>query len=126
MLRNRNFHQMDERKLKEKIKKEYALFKFEMLSGCRREIYENCNKIWFYEVLYEYFLYKETIDERFIAAGLQTDAFMDRLYQLYLKYEELHADSWQGIEELLEKFLSCRLDEGTKEDGQGMIQKNVG
>lgn len=40
-----------------KVKREHSLFKYQMLSGTNREIYDSCNKICFYENLIEYFLY---------------------------------------------------------------------
>ena len=100
----------------EKIKREHSLFKFGMLSGCRREIYENCNKIRFYEVLYEYFLYRGGLEESLIREGMQTDDFMGLLYAFYLKHENLSVGTWEETEEFLGQFLERRQQRETGTD----------
>lgn len=88
-----------------KVQREYSLFKYQMLSGTNREIYENCNKISFYENLIEYFLYKEDIGEEIVEAGLQAEDLLDELYHIYLKYEWLQITSWEKIEEILAVYV---------------------
>lgn len=97
-----------EKKLLRKVQREHSLFKYQMLSGTNREIYENCNKISFYENLNEYFLYKEEISKEIIETGLRAENLLDELYQLYLKYEWLQITSWEKIEEILRVYAGER------------------
>lgn len=76
-----------EKGLLRKVQREHSLFKYQMLFGTNREIYDSCNKICFYEKLMEYFLYKEDIGEEIVEAGLQAEDLLDELYHVYLKYE---------------------------------------
>ena len=119
MMKRRNHHPDMERRFMERIKAEHALFKFEMLSGCRREIYENCNKIRFYETVFEYFLYQNALDTKVVEAGLQTDDFMTELYRMYLKYEGLDVGTWEQTESFLEKWLEEREE---KEEGGDTVK----
>lgn len=91
-----------------KVQREHSLFKYQMLSGTNREIYENCNKISFYENMNEYFLYKEEISKEIIETGLRAENLLDELYQLYLKYEWLQITSWEKIEEILRVYAGER------------------
>ena len=97
-----------EKKLLRKVQREHSLFKYQMLSGTNREIYENCNKISFYENLIEYFLYKEDIGEEIVEAGLQAEDLLNELYHVYLKYEWLQITSWEKIEEILRVYAGER------------------
>lgn len=90
--------------LNQRIENEYALFRFTTLSKSRREIYDDCNIIHFYECLYEYFLYKETIEEKHIRACLACENILINLYDLYLKNEVLHYSRWGEIEEILDEL----------------------
>lgn len=76
-----------EKGLLRKVQREHSLFKYQMLSGTNREIYDRCIKICFYENLIEYFLYKEDIGEEIVEAGLQSEDLLNELYHVYLKYE---------------------------------------
>ena len=94
-----------EKRFLRKVKREHSLFKYQMLSGTNREIYDSWNKICFYENLIEYFLYKEDIDEEIVEAGLQAEDLLDELYHVYLKYEWLQITSWEKIEEILTVYV---------------------
>lgn len=75
------------------IKKEYAMFKFKMLSGTVHEVYGSCRRICFYESLWEYFLYSEHISRMFLEAALgkggnRMNSLQDRIYREIIYYED--------------------------------------
>ena len=93
------------KKLLKKIQQEYVIFKYKMLSGNRKEIYDSSNQIIFYECLHEYFLYYEEISESFIEVTKDMDNILERLYVLYLKYEHLQVYTWDNINELIMDYV---------------------
>ncbi len=94
------------RKVLKQIQNEYLTYKYKKLSECRKNIYESCSEILFYECLHEYFLYYHGISNRFLKSVQGIDGILANLYRLYLKYEELSIITWAGIEELLEMYIS--------------------
>ena len=88
------------------IQNEYLIYKYKKLSECRKNIYESCSEILFYECLHEYFLYHHGISNRFLELVQGIDGILADLYRLYLKYEKLSITTWAGIEELLEMYIS--------------------
>ena len=94
------------RKVLKQIQNEYLIYKYKKLSECRKNIYESCSEILFYECLHEYFLYHQGISKRFLELVQDIDDILANLYRLYLKYEELSIITWAGIEELLEMYIS--------------------
>ena len=63
-----------ERELWKKIAKEHELFRYKMLASTAEAVYDACNRIWFYECIYEYFQYAENIEEKnFRGAEPETD-----------------------------------------------------
>jgi hypothetical protein len=113
MQRRKEYTDQEQRFL-QKIQTEHSLFKFRMLSGTNREVYESCNIIRFYETLYEYFIYKESLDQSLVKIGLQEDDVLDGLYQTYLKYEWLQVGTWEEIKELLKVYVKKRQEKGAK------------
>lgn len=97
--------QKDKEELMKKVQTEYTIFKYKMLSDGRKEIYDACAKIFYYECMHEYFEYNEEIPEKFVDAMADTENIMERLYVLYLKNEHLQVDTWKAIEELLEAYI---------------------
>lgn len=94
------------RKVLKQIQSEYLMYKYKKLSECRKDIYESCSEILFYECLHEYFLYHQGISNRFLESVQDIDDILADLYRLYLKSEELSIATWAGIEELLEMYIS--------------------
>ncbi|MDY3854425.1 MAG: hypothetical protein SO170_05600 [Butyribacter sp.] len=94
-----------EKRFLQKIQTEHSLFKFRMFSGTNREVYESCNIIRFYETVYEYFIYKECLNQSLVEIGLQEENVMNGLYHTYLKYEWLQIGTWDEIEELLKVYV---------------------
>ena len=78
VLRRKEWGEKDKGFLR-KVQREHLLFKYQMLSGTNREIYDSCNKICFYENLIEYFLYKEDIGEEIVEAGLRAEDLLDEI-----------------------------------------------
>lgn len=94
-----------EKEMLGKIKAEHELFKYRMLSGTAQEIYVSCRKICFYESLAEYFLYNEQISRDFINASTGSSRIIKELWEIYLEYEYLKADTWEEIENLLQVYV---------------------
>ena len=112
LLMKRCEHSEKEKSLQRKIRNEHALFKYQMLSNPVRTVYDSCNKIRFYECMMEYFQYKEAINKEFINSSQNSVYPLAELYEIYLKYEYLHVDTWKGIEEILDVF-SARFNKVT-------------
>ena len=89
-----------------KVEFEHSLFKFKMLSSNTTEVYNECNKIHFYECIYEYVVYSDNLDINFVNSTKHIDNVISVLYQLYLKYENLNVSTWNEIEELIQVYLS--------------------
>lgn len=92
------------------MEQEYHLFKYKMLSRTPREIYERCTKIYFYECLHEYLLYKEDINAEFLEKASKRTSVYRELWELYQKYEHLEVGTWEQIEEML-KFYNYQYEE---------------
>lgn len=90
-----------EKGLLKKIHNEHELFHYKMLSMPAEEIYHACKQICFFECVYEYFQYKEEISKEFINAAWQGESVLLELWGIYLKYEYLEMDTWDGIEDIL-------------------------
>lgn len=88
----------------QQIKKEHAMFKYRMLSGTVHEAYDSCRCICFYENLYEYFLYNKYISRGFLEAAAGKEGILGELWGMYLKEECLKADTWEGIEMMLQGY----------------------
>lgn len=93
-----------EQALMEQMEQEYQLFRYQMLSRTKKEIYESCAKIHFYECCHEYFLYQEDIVAEFFEIAVQRKGIYQELWNLYLKYEYLEVDTWEQIEEMLKLY----------------------
>ena len=94
-----------EAELIQRIKAEHDLFYYRMLSSPPKTIYDECSKIRFCEVIYEYFLYCENIPTKYVQSCLLEGEILPALYGLYLKYEELVVDTWVDVENLIERHL---------------------
>lgn len=97
-----------ERRIRKKVQQEHELFKYKMLALPAEEIYNNCNKIRFYECIYEYFQYAEDVEKRFVDACLKESNVIAVLWDLYIEYEYLKCDTWEGIEEILRMLVDRR------------------
>lgn len=107
LVHKRQQHSAKENQLLKAIEIEYNLFKYEMLSRTRREIYDSCNLIHFYECLWEYFIYTEKMEQEFVQKVKISDHLMGELYHYYLKTEYLSVETWSGIEELLRCYVAA-------------------
>lgn len=86
------------------LETEHKLFYYRMLAATPREIYDNCSMIRFYECIYEYFIYKENIKEEYMLIAKE-DNIIEKLYDVYLKYEHLCCDSWSDIDSILAIYI---------------------
>lgn len=90
-----------ERELRKKIAKERELFRYKMLASPAEAVYDACNRIWFYECIYEYFQFAENIEEKFMDACLEEENAIATLWRLYARYEYLRVGTWEDVEEIL-------------------------
>lgn len=90
-----------ERGMRKEAAKELSQFKNGVLSMTKESIYDSCNKIRFYECVGEYFQRSEKISAEYLQACGETETPVARLWELYIRYEETHADTWADIEDLL-------------------------
>lgn len=106
---NRVFKRQDypdkEKKLRSDVKMEYDLFRQNMINRTPEEVYENCCQIRFYECVQEYFLYKEHISGEIVNACYMESNLLQKLWQIYLKYESTEVTSWEEIENMIEFFI---------------------
>ena len=100
--RNQRWH--DRGAVLREIKKEYAAFKYGVLMGTVHEAYDSCRQICFYENLHEYFLYGGHISRAFIEAVAGKGGILGELWEIYLKNENLRADTWEEIETMLQEY----------------------
>ena len=103
----RQEHSEKERQILKLVETVYSLFKYKMLSGTGREIYESCNTIRFYECLHEYFQYTEKVELEFVRKVKMRDNLLGELHAYYLKTEYLSIETWEGIEELLRCYVAA-------------------
>ena len=103
----RQEHSERERQILKLAETEYQLFKYKMLSGTSREIYDSCNTIRFYECLHEYFQYTERVELEFVRKVKMRDDLLGQLYAYYLKAEYLSIETWTEIEELLHCYVAA-------------------
>lgn len=111
LLMRRREYAEGEKQMIQKINTEHALFKYSMLSGSTHEVYDACKRICFYECMQEYFLYSEQISTEFVGAAGHSDRILAELWEIYLKYEYLKADTWAEIEDILKVYVT---EYGTK------------
>ena len=93
------------------IESEHVQFYSNMNKKEKSEIYHSCNKIQFFESLYEYFMTSE-LTEGCLGICHGQENLIGALWDLYLKREDIRIDTWQGIEELLGAFEETLLDTG--------------
>lgn len=94
--------------------KEYELFKYKMLAGNAREIYESCKMIGFYECLHEYFIYHEGVEQEYLEKVDVGDGILEELYAFYLDKEYLSVETWSGIEEMLRCYATRQIKRETE------------
>ena len=97
--------QSQEEELIRRLETEHDLFYYRMISESSRAVYEKCAKIRFYEIIYEYFLYCENIENKHIEACLLAEQILSELYDIYLKYEDLRVDTWEDVKDLLDRYM---------------------
>ncbi len=95
----------DRKRALQKIKREYAMFKYGMLSGTVRGAYDSCRRICFYESVREYFLYNKHASRVFLEAAAGKENILGELWEIYLKNEYLGADTWEQIETMLQFYV---------------------
>lgn len=95
----------------QKISVEHAIFKYEMLSASTHEVYDSCRQICFYECVQEYFLYSGRISRKFAEAASHSNSILEELWEIYLKFEYLNADTWTQLEEILHVYV---MEHGSK------------
>lgn len=88
--------------LTKRIEEEHALFYKEMVSRPSREAYHSCGKIWFYESVYEYFLYNDRLSKEQVSTCLEANGIMESMWNLYLKDDSLNVDTWEEIGRIIE------------------------
>lgn len=91
----------NKRKLLVKVEAEHELFKYKMLVSPVKDVYERCNEIRFYECVYEYFRYCESITEEYMKACLKESEIIAALWRTYIENEYLKIDTWEDIEDLM-------------------------
>lgn len=91
----------NKRKLLLKVEAEHELFKYKMLASPVKDVYESCNEIRFYECVYEYFRYCESITEEYMEACLKESEIISALWRTYMENEYLKIDTWEDIEDLI-------------------------
>lgn len=91
----------NKRKLLVKVEAEHELFKYKMLASPVKDVYERCNEIRFYECVYEYFRYCESITEEYMKACLKESEIIAALWRTYVENEYLKIDTWEDIEDLM-------------------------
>ncbi len=89
------------RHLRKKVLREHNQYRKRMMFSTPKEIYDNCNEIQFYECVSEYFRYNEHINPEYLSACNMYPHVIKHLHNLYLKYENLQVNTWEGIDELL-------------------------
>lgn len=90
-----------EKKHRKKAADEHAQFKRRMLSQPQNAVYDACSKISFYECIHAYFKYSSRMDPEFVQACRECETPTALLWEFYLQWEELRADTWEGIDEML-------------------------
>lgn len=93
-----------------RVEQERQLFKYKMLASPAGEIYDGCNKIWFYECVFEYFQYCSDIEEGYIKACLKEVDIIAALWAVYSQHEYLRVGTWEDVEELLRVLLRKQSD----------------
>ena len=100
---------------KKHIDKEYNLFKKGILKTGKKDIYGACNKIKFWENIYEYFQYNTAkLDKDTLCATSSLEGLISELWNVYLKYEALQANTWEDIDELVQTFVDIQLHKTIK------------
>ena len=90
-----------EAELREKAAGEHEAFKKDVLSLPKETLYDACGRIGFYECLHEYFQYSGRIHPEAVQIFRECETPIALLWEFYLQREELRADTWEGIEEML-------------------------
>lgn len=86
----------------DRVKAEHESFKCKMLALDTADVYDCCNKIRFYECIYEYFQYGEALTEKNLDACYKETNLISALWELYIKDESLKADTWDDVEGILQ------------------------
>ncbi len=102
----RGLFSKEEKIILRKLEKEHELFKFKMLSSPIGYVYDCCQKIMFYESVYEYFLYSREALEKFMEVCSKEDGIIEALWELFVDTEYLKMEKWEDLEELLMVFES--------------------
>lgn len=112
MLMKRREQPEKEKRMLEKAGAEYSAFQCRMLSRPAGEIYDACKKICFFECIHEYFQYNREISREFLDAAVQGGSILEGLWDTYQKYEYLGANTWEQIDEILDKYADIQVNAG--------------
>ena len=82
------------------------------------EIYDACRKICFFECIHEYFQYSREISREFLDAAVLDDSILEGLWAVYQKYEYLGIDTWEQVEEILEKYADIQAGKGNRTESR--------
>ncbi len=118
MLTERRERPEREKKMLEKAMAEYNAFRCHMLSKPAGEIYDASRKICFFECIHEYFGYSREISREFLEAAVQGGEILEGLWETYQKYEYLGIDTWEQVEEILDKYASIQMVQESRTEGR--------
>lgn len=104
--------QSRERDFRKKLGLERELFRMWMLSKDSAQVYDKCNKIRFFEILFEFFDTRRRIDKQTVEAGLRAAYLMEELYQVYLTYEWLEISTEEDIAGLIGVYVELKRRDG--------------
>ena len=85
-----------------RTEKEYRRFHHKMMNQSKTALWDGCHKVLFYSTIKEYFEYQKEIPEKYLKVLLSYSHPIEMMWEIYLKYEEISIETWDGIEDLLE------------------------
>jgi hypothetical protein len=96
-------HQLDS--IKRQIEVDYFDFKTMTLAKKKEEIFNDCGKIYFYNEMFDYLTDVELTEEQYLLLKGSSGDYshiIGKLYQYYLKFENVSVESYEEIKNFLE------------------------
>lgn len=94
------------KRAKKKVIKEYFRFKRTNLRYAKKsEIWDIAHKVHFYCTVKEYFCLKPSIPRLYLELAIVEPEILLEMWNTYLRHEELQYQTWEDIEEIIEKLL---------------------